>query len=590
MSKVRVMSDILANKIAAGEVVERISSVVKELVENAIDAQARTIKVELKDAGKKEIRITDDGIGMDREDAKNAFLRHATSKIYKDDDLFFINTLGFRGEALPSIAAVSEVILETFDGVEGTRVHIKGGEYKEEGEAPSRQGTVITVTNLFYNTPARLKYLKSEPAELANVTQYIEKLALSHPDISFTLSNNGFSSVHTSGSGALLKTIHEVYGANVSSNMIEIKASSDDYDIHGYISKPIIQRSTKSFMNTIVNGRIVRNIELNKIINEAYYTYKPDSTYPVVVIKIDTDPTLIDVNIHPTKQDIKFSKMVELKETLTKAIKDALYGTLLIPDALMADKKRRFVEEDYDSIESELPKALFVNEDSEIPRKSQFVDEKRETSIEEIQTELFRKQDKNAEIKALTFHPVGIALGTYIIAENEEGVYIIDQHAAVERINYEDVLKGLLTKDSVPLLVPFTIELSSSEMTYIKEHLDILLNMGYEIEEFGIDTLRVMAHPSWVKRAFEYETTLEVIDIVIESQGNFDSLKFNDKVAATIACKKSLKGNTRITLELASNILEKLVECDNPYNCPHGRPTIIKFTTYELEKMFKRAM
>lgn len=591
MSKIKVMDDTLANKIAAGEVVERISSVVKELVENSIDAKSKSIKIELEDAGKKLIRVTDDGIGMDKSDAENCFLRHATSKIYKDDDLFFINTLGFRGEALPSIASVSEVVLKTYDGKEGTLIKIKGGEIIEKGIAESRQGTIITVTNLFYNTPARLKYLKSEPSEYAAVAQFVEKLGLSYPGIAFTLINNGSVTLKTTGSGDLLKTIYEVYGASIAMNMLEVKGSNDDYDIRGYISKPIVQRSTRNFMNTIINGRVVRNMELNRIINEAYYTYKPDSTYPVVVLNIETDPTLIDVNIHPTKQDIKFSKMQELKDLVTKVIKDTLYSSMLVPDA-MNNKKEE--EEEDSKFESLLPKTLLGEELEETIEKP--------VSIEEsIDSKLFDKMStqksldfgesktKNAEIKALELYPVGIALGTYIIAENTEGVYLIDQHAAVERVNYEKVKKGLLTKDTVNLLVPITIELSSSMMAKVKNHLEILTDMGFNLEEFGINTFKVTGHPTWVKTGKEYETTVAVFDIIGETE-DFDPDKFNDKVAATIACKKSLKGNTRITLDLASEILKELVKCDNPYNCPHGRPTIIKFTIYELEKMFKRAM
>lgn len=592
MSKIRTMSETLANKIAAGEVVERISSVVKECVENSIDAGAQNIKVELLDAGKKQIKIIDDGCGMNREDACNAFKRHATSKLYKDDDLFFINTLGFRGEALPSIASVSEVMLETFDGDVGTSVHIKGGETLEVGVAPSRKGTTISISNLFYNTPARLKYLRSEPSELSNVTQFLERLALSYPKISFVLANNGAVTLRTSGSGVLLKTIHEVYGSNVSSNMLEVKGSNDDYDINGYISKPIIQRSNRNFMNTIINGRVIRNIELNKIINDAYYTYKPDSTYPIVVIKIETDPTLIDVNVHPTKQDIKFSKMGELRDLLTKVIKEALYETMLIPNAIMETPFGDSEDENFDDefIESQLPSALFVREEDELPQNVRLSEESEPKKRIDVQTEIEFAPQKNVQIKALELHPVGIAMGTYIIAENKEGVYLIDQHAAVERINYEQVLKGLLTNKAKTLLVPLQIELSSSDMTCIKSHFDMLESMGFDLEEFGINTIRVNAHPIWIKESLESDTIRAIFDLVIEEKEGFDILKFNDKMAATIACKKSLKGNTRITLELAKTILENLVLCDNPYNCPHGRPTIVKFTTYELEKMFKRVM
>jgi len=593
MSKIHIMSENLANKIAAGEVVERISSVVKEIVENSIDAKSKNIKVELLDAGKKSIRVIDDGIGMDKNDAKNCFQRHATSKLYKDDDLFFINTLGFRGEALPSIASVSEIFLETYNNEEGSTVHIKGGTIIEEGIAPSRVGTSIEVTNLFYNTPARLKYLKSEPTELASVTQFIEKLALSYPDISFSLTNNASSIIRTSGSGDLLKTIHEIYGLEISSNMIEIRGMNDDYDISGYISKPIIQRKNRNYINTIINGRIIKNYELNKIINDAYYTYKPDSTYPVVVINIETDPTLIDVNIHPTKQDIKFSKMEELKEILTSTIKEALYKTMLIPDVIMNNQNSKY------KIEDALPSTLFISEPKSVSDKTEVNTTQVTETTNVIQMESFFEEEiienqsfnqKNSHVKSLDLYPVGIALGTYIIAENSEGVYLIDQHAAVERINYEKVLNGLLSNEATTMLIPITIELTHSDMQILSNKMDLLNKLGFEIEEFGINTFKINAHPIWIKTGFEYDTIREIFDIIVSENKNFDPIKFNDKVAATIACKKSLKGNTRITLELASEIIEELKQCDNPYNCPHGRPTIIKFTIYELEKMFKRSM
>lgn len=590
MAKIKVMSPTLANKIAAGEVVERISSVVKELVENSIDAKSENIKIELEDAGKKMIRVIDDGIGMDKMDAEVCFLRHATSKIYKDDDLFFINTLGFRGEALPSISSVSEVLLETYNGEEGTMINIKGGEIISRGVAPSRKGTIITVSNLFYNTPARLKYLKSEPAEYSSIASFVEKLSLSYPKIAFTLINNGKVMIRTSGSGQLLKVIAEVYGSSIASNMIEIKGSNDDYDISGYISKPIIQRSTRNFMNTIINGRVIRNIEINKIINDAYHTYKPDSVYPIVVIKVETDPTLIDVNIHPTKQDIKFSKMPELKDLLTSTIKDALYSTMLIPEALHDKKETRDSEE----LVSLLPKSLFVRENEEdyTTHKESMIDSKRFDKLStQIDLDLSetRDEEKNTEIRALKLYPVGIALGTYIIAEDESGVYMIDQHAAVERINYEKVKKGLLTKTTANVLVPITMELSSSEYEIIKNKIQILEDMGFVLEEFGINTFKISGHPAWIKEGLEEQTIRSIFNVLIETK-TFDPLEFNDHLAATIACKKSLKGNTRITLDMASLILEDLVKCDNPYNCPHGRPTIVKFTIYELEKMFKRSM
>ena len=548
MSKIKVMGANLANKIAAGEVIERISSIVKELVENSIDAKSTDILVELKDAGKALVKVSDNGVGMDSDDAVNCFLRHATSKIYKDDDLFFINTLGFRGEALASIAAVSEVVLDTYDGNESTKVHIKGGKILKKETGTLLNGTRISVTNLFYNTPARLKYLKSEPYELALVTSFLEKLALSYPKVSFKLTNNDSVIFSTSGSGDLLKTIHEIYGLDVSSKMIEVHGSNDDYDINGYISKPEVLRSNKRELNTIINGRVIKNNDINKMIDEAYHTYKPDGLYPIVVLNIDTDPTLIDVNIHPTKQDIKFSKKAELKEVLVKTIKDALYNSFLVPNAV----KSYNVEE---VLENSLPTNLFVEENNlnDYSTNNFIIEDNDKTSTQE--TLDFREDSKNGAIKKIELYPVGIAFGTYIIAQNNEGIFLIDQHAAQERVNYEKVLKGLLSNKNIDLLVPISIELPKSDYTVIKNNISKLEDIGFKMEEFGINTFKINSHPIWIKEKDAEDTIKKVFEVLLEEHKNFNPLKFNDNVAATIACKASIKGNSRITLDEAKFLL-----------------------------------
>ena len=409
MSIIKVMSENLANKIAAGEVVEKCASVVKELVENSIDAKATNIKINLFKGGLEEITIIDDGIGMDEIDAKLAFQRHATSKIYKDDDLFFIDTLGFRGEALPSIASVSEVILETCKDEVGTKIHIKGGILQEVSKNMARIGTKITITNLFFNTPARLKYLKSEQTELANTVSFIEKLSLAKPNIAFTLTNNGNTIIKTSGSNNLLKTIHEIYGMQISSKMLEIKSLNDDFEIKGFVCKPEILKSNRNHLVTFINGRVVRNSDINRAINDAYYTYKPDGKYPIVVINIETDPTLVDVNIHPTKQDVKLSKIDNLYTLLYETIKKRLYNSLLIPDAL--PKKKELIEDKNNFIEIEEIK------DQKIAQT---------TFDFGVEDEVV----KNEEFKSLVLYPVGLCHGTYIICENDEGIYLLDQHAA----------------------------------------------------------------------------------------------------------------------------------------------------------------
>lgn len=589
MSKIRVMDEILANKIAAGEVIEKLASIVKELVENSIDAGSTNIKIDLKNSGMDEIKVIDNGSGMDEEDAKECFLRHATSKIYKEEDLYFIDTLGFRGEALASIASVSEINMQTCDGKSSTYVHIKGGHILECKPTQERAGTLISVTNVFYNTPARLKYLKSEASELASITNFVEKLAISESKIAFCLTNNDKVLVKTSGSGNLLKVIHEIYGVNVSSNMLEIKNSNNDFSIYGFVCKPHILKSNKNHMITFINNRVIKNYDINNAIDDAYYTYKPEGKFPIVILNIETDPTVVDVNIHPTKQDVKISKIGDLKTLITTTIKKVLYENLLVVKPLEDEKTQTESYENNQNIINNYDiNSIFKNnnvventEDNKVEKPSQyFMDFEEKTII------------KNAELKSLKLYPVGLALGTYIIAENEDGMYVLDQHAAYERINYERYMKALKEKTPVKvgLLVPITIEFPASEYSIIKNKLDILSSIGIDASEFGINTLIIKTHPSYLKEGYEEESVRKIIDIVINTDKDFDRVKFEEKIAITLACKMSIKANHHISMEEMAYILDNLVKCDNPYNCPHGRPTIIKFSIYDLEKMFKRVM
>lgn len=578
MSKIRVMSENLANKIAAGEVVEKCASVVKELVENSIDAGATNIKVNLIDGGLTSINIIDNGSGMDKEDAVLSFSRHATSKIYKDDDLYFIETLGFRGEALASIASVAEVNLETCSKEVGTHVHIKGGNMDVVEPTSARKGTSITITNLFYNTPARLKYLKSEATELNNCVQFIEKLSLSRPDIAFTLTNNDRVVVKTSGSNNLLKTIHEIYGLNVSSNMLEIKASSDDFEITGFVGKPSILKKNRNHFNTIVNGRVVRNNDINRAINDAYNTYKHEGFYPIVVINIETDPTLVDVNIHPTKQDIKMSKIEELTEILYKTIKEALYNNLLIPNAI--------VDESLNKVDIPFIPPSVYDKDNKVIEVVQTSFDLGTTKSEE-ETVI-----KNETFKRLKLYPVGQVHGTYIIAENEDGMFILDQHAAHERVNYEMIKKKFAeeTPSYTDMLVPLQIELTTSDYEAFMENKGVLEDLGFKIEEFGINTIVFKAHPTWLTKNFEGDNLRTIVDLVITNHKNFNKDRFLDSLAKMVSCKMSVKANEHLSLSEMEGLLNDLVKCDNPYNCCHGRPSIMKFTNYELEKMFKRVI
>ena len=581
MTKIRVMDETLANKIAAGEVVEKCSSIVKELVENSIDAHAKVIMIRLEEGGKKLIEVTDDGDGMSHEDAMLAFQRHATSKIYKDDDLFFIDTLGFRGEALPSIASVSRTEMKTSDGSVGTHIIIEGGKLLKQEMSDARKGTTIKVTNLFYNTPARLKYLKSEQSELASCVSFVERLALSHPEISFTLTHENSVVVKTSGRNDLLKTIHEIYGLQVSSRMLEVSSSCDDFDLYGYVCKPEILKSNRNHMITLVNDRIVKNIDINRAINDAYYTYKPDIKYPIVVLKITTDPTLVDVNIHPTKQDIKLSKMDVLYDLIVKTIKNALYQALLVPDAM----ERIPVS---NPIKQEIVENKIEENDEEYNKEST------QTTFDFAATEENSKEPVvvNPEMKKLKLYPVGVAHGTYIIAEDDNGVYLIDQHAAQERVNYERNMSALKTKEmhTTNLLFPITIELSGSEFLTVQKEVPHLREIGFDIEEFGMNTFVIKAHPTWLREGYEEESIRRIIDLIVGGISSIDPVKFNESIAITLACKMSIKANMHISHEAQEELLDELCACDNPYNCPHGRPTIIKFSIYDLERMFKRSM
>lgn len=588
MAKVKVMDVILSNKIAAGEVVERCSSVVKELTENAIDAGSTVIRIDLKEAGTKQIKVTDNGMGMDKEDAVLAFERHATSKLIDEDDLYRIHTLGFRGEALPSIASVSRIDLKTSNGKIGTHVSIAGGKIESVGKGDARKGTVIEVNDLFYNTPARLKHMKSLYTELSSITDYIHKLALSYPKIKFILTNNDTTLLNTDGSGNLLKTFSVIFGVGIAKKMISVDAENNDYRIDGYISLPEVHRASRNHMIFIVNGRVVRNVELNRAINDAYHSYKPDNRYPITLIRIDVDPSLIDVNIHPTKMDIKFSKMDELILLLKGAVESAIKKELLIPEIEVQNEEIEKTEEDknnkaYEEITFDLER---VEESEEV--KPLF--KKKETE-EVLLSEKKDIKEEKVGSKLPELYPIGSVHGTYLICQNEKGMYLIDQHAAKERINYEMVLNKLKEKDPVTtdLLVPITFEFTTTESIILKENMQLLKQMGFTVEEFGISSIIVKAHPTWLSKYNEEEALQRILDLIIHLEKNFNIERFRDHVAATMACKMSIKANDSITILEMENLINDLRKCENPFHCPHGRPTIVYFSKSDLEKFFKRS-
>lgn len=592
MNKIKIMDEVLANKIAAGEVVERIANVVKELVENSIDACSKNIKVELVEAGTKEIKVIDDGCGMSKEDARLSFSRHATSKIKNENDLYFINTLGFRGEALAAISSVSLVSLDTFDGDTSTYILIEGGKIKNEKVGSKRKGTVITVSKLFYNTPARLKFLKSLNTELSLCSLVIERIALSHPDVSFTLINDNKELIKTSGSNDLYKTIHEIFGYSVSKNMLEVKGENYDYIINGYISNINISKSSKNSMITLVNGRVVNNINVNRTIKDAYHTILAENKFPIVVINIEVDPTMVDVNIHPTKQDIKFSKIDSLEELLFDIIRNKLNES---DNTYKGYSEKRETYSDYSDFNMS-DNNYMINE-SETSYKSE-VNYKTEAS--DFNNKVYESlrlsfsNNSNVELEKTLednlVKPVGLALGTYLIAQDEDVMYMIDIHAANERINFEIYLDALKNNKTYTTrtLFPIQIEFPKNEYLIIKENIDVLKDLGFKVEEFGINTFRIYEHPSWLKEGYEEESIRMILDLLCEFKDKFDRVKFSDRTAMNLACKMSVKANTNIGLYEQEELINRLFKCEFPYTCPHGRPTIIKYPKSELEKLFKR--
>lgn len=586
MSVIKVMDELLANKIAAGEVVERCASVVKELVENSIDAGSSEIKVLLQDAGTREIKVIDNGKGMDKEDAVLAFSRHATSKINDEDDLYRLSTLGFRGEALASIAAVSKVDLKTCSGDIGTHVVIDGGKIIEVSRGDARRGTIISVSELFYNTPARLKHMKSLYTELASITDYMNKLALSHPNIRFVLQNNDNVILRTDGSGNTLKVIQSIYGNDVTRKMVPVSAENDDYEVSGYISLPEIHRSSRNNMVTIVNGRVVRNTDINRTINEAYHSYKPDNRYPITVLNITVDPSVIDVNIHPTKMDIKFSKMDTLLDLISKMVIAKISNRELIPEVTVKEKGGK---------EKEKPKVIeqYIKLDSkgstieqvELPEEQLIINDEFSDDLISDDEEYKVKEKLMPEM-----YPTGLVHGTYIVLENEKGMYLMDLHAAKERCNYERFKEAMGKPNiaSTALLFPVTIELSNNDYIVLKGHLNLLTDLKFKVEEFGVNSIIVKEHPTWLPINNLEDSIRTIIDVIIKEK-EFSIEKFNEKVATMMSCKHAVRANTHLTFEDMRDLVEDLRNCKNPFNCPHGRPTTIFYSNYDLEKLFKRS-
>lgn len=698
MGKIQELSERLANQIAAGEVVERPASVVKELVENSVDAGSTQIDIFIEEAGLRKIQVIDNGEGIAEEDVVTAFKRHATSKIHNRDDLFRIRTLGFRGEALPSIASVSILTIETAvkDASQGSFLRLKGGTVEEHIPANLRQGTKITVENLFYNTPARLKYVKTLQTELANIGDIVNRIALSHPEVAFRLVHEGNKMLTTTGSGDLKQTIAGIYGVETAKKMLAINSEDLDFKLTGYVSLPEVTRASRNYLSTIINGRYIRNFALNKAIVAGYGSKLMVGRFPIAVLEITMDPLLVDVNVHPTKQEVRLSKEEELTKLISKSINDSLREENLIPNAAdnLRFKKKvttepveqtkldlgtspttssgltfnretgkfqvassgyqqtvdNFVENPveeggklpesaeqrekapessaysvenqavFDSLEETLPNKTLrdpfaatlpvteiVQEDDQ-PAASVLEDASQqdlslieEQAQERLHPELHAGQKNYTKYvdRLLEETPAkqrfphleyfGQMHGTYLFAQSDEGLYIVDQHAAQERIKYEYFREkiGEVSDDLQELLVPIVLDYPNNDAIKLKEQTEKLQEVGIHLEEFGANSFIVRAHPTWYPAGEEESIIREMIDMLLET-GSVSVKKFREATAIMMSCKRSIKANHYLNEAQARILLADLAKCENPFNCPHGRPVLIHFTNSDMERMFKR--
>ena len=605
MGKINVMPARLANMIAAGEVIERPSSVIKELVENSIDANSKHIEVEIFDAGRSKIIVRDDGDGMDQDDARVAFKRHASSKLLDEYQLFKIKTMGFRGEALPSIASISKVTMLTSNGQSvGSKVTITEEEFAIE-EYNSFKGTTFIVEELFYNTPVRLKYLKSDSTEIASCLEVMQRLALSFTDIAFDFYIDGKLSFSTTGRGDLLEVISRIYGVDVAKKMVKIDYQSDGFDIFGYIAKPEVTRSNRYYMITNLNKRNVYSPQLQKAIINGYSDHIFNSKYPFVVLALRVDYSLVDVNVHPSKREVRLSNEKEIAYKLESLIKEALKEQKAIHNINIPTKQTEtisLIKEEptlFDTniirpISSSVTKKEVEVKSNEIKVEidySVFDEETNDvvTEVNEVKEELV--EETVVEEKALpNYRIVGQILNTYVIIEVNNGFYIIDQHAANERVNYEKFNKLLNAKIEVcSLLVPIVMSLSPSDIKRLNEEkINLLKSIGLEVEPFGLNTIKVSSIPVFIKEYDEEKYIEELINQAIKDD-RLDIEALRKHVISTMACKASIKANDKLNEIEMKSLVDTLFMCDNPTCCPHGRPTIIHFSKYDIEKMFKRS-
>jgi DNA mismatch repair protein MutL len=635
MSKIIELPEILANQIAAGEVIERPASVVKELVENSIDAGSRQITIEIEESGLKLIQITDNGEGIAQEDVALSLRRHATSKIKNQSDLFRIRTLGFRGEAIPSIASISKFTVKTAVAGEahGTLLVANGGEIEKVEPVSTPVGTKIKVENLFFNTPARLKYMKSIQSELAHIVDVVNRLSLAHPEVAFTLINDGREMTKTSGTGDLRQAIAGIYGLNTAKKMVEISNSDLDFEVSGYVSLPELTRANRNYITILINGRYIKNFLLNRAILDGYGSKLMVGRFPIAVIDIQIDPYLADVNVHPTKQEVRISKEKELMQLISSAISQSLKEQDLIPDALenlAKSSTRGQSKPEQTTLPLKQTNLYYDKERNDFFMKPDLVEEKPAVLIEQVDNSVkqvdedkssasvklaqrsesvedhdehesldFKNKTKinklidNLENEERSTFPeldyFGQMHGTYLFAQGNGGLYIIDQHAAQERVKYEYYREKIGDVDSSlqQLLVPYLFEFSASDFLNLQEKMPLLNQVGINLEPYGDNTFILREHPIWMKESEIESGVYEMCDMLLLTN-EVSIKKYRAELAIMMSCKRSIKANHVLDDYSARDLLVQLAQCKNPYNCPHGRPVLVNFSKADMEKMFRR--
>ncbi|KRM36385.1 DNA mismatch repair endonuclease MutL [Limosilactobacillus pontis] len=655
MGKIHELDTVLADQIAAGEVIERPASIVKELVENALDAHSQRVDIIVENAGLDSIRVIDDGDGIASDDVQLAFQRHATSKIASRKDLFKVQTMGFRGEALPSIASVADVKMVTAQAGQdaGTQIHIRGGKTLEEKPAAARQGTDVRVTDLFFNTPARLKYLKSPQTELTRITDIINRLALANPAVAFSFTHNGKEIFRSAGNDNLQQVIAAIYGIKAGRKMLPIAGQDDDFTVSGFVSLPELTRASRQYITITINHRYIRNFELTKAIIQGYESKLMVGRYPIAVVNIDLDPVLVDVNVHPAKREVRLSKEAQLTKLIARTIRQRIASENLIPDISpdafgpsadeIAALDQRLNEAaghyqvssapnprpdeaapqstkpairpnngpaDADADDSQVAAPVVIHHVGELDSPAmrafdrRYQDEEtaqpfghpldapatniRPGSAKNIELDVHDKSDESKR-RFPDLQYIGQLQGTFLLAQAGDGLYIVDQHAAQERINYERFRKeiGQVSSAQQAFLVPLVLNYSTVDAMTINHHLDTLAGVGLNLEPFGQNSFILRSHPTWFKEGQEEDTAREIIEWLIKD-GKITVRDFRMKTAIMMSCKRAIKANHHLDDREARALLRRLPKCENPFNCPHGRPVTVHFNDSDLEKMFKR--